>query len=119
MGPDGVAVTERILLEPPAAAGPGGGNGSGDAAGRPLLRELVRDGVIVGREPLAAARSRHAAALAELPPYTLQLSRGYPAIPTKFGRDREEGLSPGPARASAARKTGPPGNTVAFGPGTG
>jgi nicotinate phosphoribosyltransferase len=76
-GPDGLAMTERILLEPPGAEG------------RPLLRELVRDGMIVGREPLSAARSRHAAALAELPPYTLQLSRGYPAIPTKFGRDGE------------------------------
>jgi nicotinate phosphoribosyltransferase len=80
LGPDGLAVTERILLEPP---------GAGGADGRPLLRELVRGGVIVGREPLPVARSRHAAALAELPPYTLQLSRGYPAIPTKFGRDGE------------------------------
>jgi len=83
LGPDGLAVTERILLEPPApvdASGPGE---------RPLLRELVRGGEIVGREPLSAARSRHSAALAELPPYTLQLSRGYPAIPTKFGRDGE------------------------------
>jgi nicotinate phosphoribosyltransferase len=84
LGPDGLAVTERILLAPVAD----GVNGPG---GRALLRELVRGGVIVGREPLAAARSRHAAALAELPPYTLQLARGYPAIPTKFGRDGEEG----------------------------
>ena len=29
-------------------------------------------------------RERHRAALAELPPYALQLSRGYPAIPTVF-----------------------------------
>jgi nicotinate phosphoribosyltransferase len=92
MGPDGLAVTERILLEPVAAdAGSSEVSGSGGVGGRPLLRELVREGVIVGREPLAAARSRHAAALAELPPYTLQLSRGYPAIPTKFGRDGEDG----------------------------
>ena len=92
MGPDGLAATERILLEPVAAdADSGDARGSGGVGGRPLLRELVREGVIVGREPLAAARSRHAAALAELPPYTLQLSRGYPAIPTKFGRDGEEG----------------------------
>jgi nicotinate phosphoribosyltransferase len=39
---------------------------------------------VVGREPVAAARSRHESALAELPPYALQLSRGYPAIPTEF-----------------------------------
>jgi nicotinate phosphoribosyltransferase len=92
MGPDGLAATERILLEPVAAAADSGdARGSGGVGGRPLLRELVREGVIVGREPLATARSRHAAALAELPPYTLQLSRGYPAIPTKFGRDGEEG----------------------------
>jgi len=56
-----------------------------------LLRELVRDGEIVGREPLQAARSRHAAALAELPSYALQLSRGYPAIPTVFGPDDDGG----------------------------
>ena len=31
-----------------------------------------------------AARARHREALAELPPYALQLSRGYPAIPTVF-----------------------------------
>src|SRR5262249_51790319 len=85
-GPDGHAVTERILVEPPDAGGPGDPGGW-----RPLLRELVRGGAIVGREPLSAARSRHAASLAELPPYTRQLSRGYPAIPTKFGRDGEEG----------------------------
>jgi nicotinate phosphoribosyltransferase len=81
LGPDGRAVTERILLVPPA---------NGDPNGRPLLRELVRGGDIVGREPLSAARSRHAEALAELPPYALQLSRGYPAIPTRFGQAGEE-----------------------------
>ena len=51
---------------------------------RPLLRPLVRDGEIVGREPLAAARERHRATLAELPVHAAQLSRGYPAIPTVF-----------------------------------
>ncbi len=77
----GEAVTERILLEPPAGLGP---------ADRVLLQELVSDGKIVGREPLADARARHAEALAELPGYALQLSRGYPAIPTIFGRTGEE-----------------------------
>jgi nicotinate phosphoribosyltransferase len=74
----GEAVTERILLEPPSGLG---------AADRVLLRELVRDGKITGREPLADARARHIATLGELPGYALQLSRGYPAIPTIFGRD--------------------------------
>ena len=77
----GEAVTERILLEPPTDLGP---------TNRMLLRELVRDGEIVGREPLADARARHIASLAELPSYALQLSRGYPAIPTIFGKDAAE-----------------------------
>ena len=55
-----------------------------------LLQELVKEGKIVGREPLAEARERHTAALAELPAYALQLSRGYPAIPTVFGLGGEE-----------------------------
>jgi nicotinate phosphoribosyltransferase len=74
----GVAVTERIWLEEPAVR----------ADDRVLLQELVKDGKVVGREPLADARTRHAAALAELPGYALQLSRGYPAIPTVFGPDQ-------------------------------
>ena len=55
-----------------------------------LLQELVRNGKIVGREPVAEARSRHTAALAELPAYAVQLSRGYPAIPTIFGTNGED-----------------------------
>jgi nicotinate phosphoribosyltransferase len=74
----GIAVAERIIDRPP-----------GDDDGRPLLRQLVRDGEIVGREPLAAARARHADALAELPTHALRLSRGYPAIPTIFEPDGE------------------------------
>ena len=54
-----------------------------------LLQDLVRDGKIVGREPLADARARHAAVLAELPGWALQLSRGYPAIPTTIGPDAD------------------------------
>jgi nicotinate phosphoribosyltransferase len=75
----GDAVTERIWLEPPPDPG---------AGGRVLLQELVRDGKVVGREPLADARARHAAVLAELPGWALQLSRGYPAIPTVLGPDQ-------------------------------
>ena len=51
---------------------------------RPLLVPLVRDGEIVGREPLAAARDRHRAAVAELPIAVQSMMRGEPAIPTLF-----------------------------------
>jgi putative nicotinate phosphoribosyltransferase len=70
----GTAVAELVTTEPPQP-------GPGD---RVLLQQIVRGGEIVGREPLAAARSRHREAIAELPGYALQLSRGYPAIPTVF-----------------------------------
>jgi len=60
-----------------------------DGDDRPLLVDLVKEGEVVGREPLSVARDRHAAALAELPPSALQLSRGEPAIPTVYeGEDR-------------------------------
>jgi nicotinate phosphoribosyltransferase len=68
----GTAVAERVSVVPPEP----------DAGDRELLRPLVRRGEIVGREPLAQARQRHREALAELPAHALQLSRGYPAIPT-------------------------------------
>jgi len=55
-----------------------------DGDDRPLLIPLVRDGETVGREPLAAARERHQRSRAELPPTALQLSRGEPAIPTRW-----------------------------------
>jgi nicotinate phosphoribosyltransferase len=70
----GIAIAERIRLAPPSPA----------PADRLLLRELVRDGEVVGREPLADARARHEAVMAELPVHAHQLSRGYPAIPTIF-----------------------------------
>jgi nicotinate phosphoribosyltransferase len=54
---------------------------------RVLLQPLVQGGEIIGREPLEAARARHREVMAELPSYALQLSRGYPAIPTVFGPD--------------------------------
>jgi len=57
--------------------------------GRPLLTQLVRSGEIVSREPIAAARARHRRVIAELPPYALQLSRGYPAIPTLFEPEQD------------------------------
>jgi nicotinate phosphoribosyltransferase len=76
-GDDAIAELELITLEPPEPS----------PADRVLLSPLVRDGEIVGREPLSEARERHQRVLAELPPHALQLSRGYPAIPTVFEPD--------------------------------
>jgi nicotinate phosphoribosyltransferase len=71
---EGTAAAEVVTTQPPDP----------DSGGRVLLRQLVRGGEIVGAEPLTAARARHREALAELPLHALQLSRGYPAIPTIF-----------------------------------
>lgn len=49
---------------------------------RHLLVPLVRDGEVVGREPLEAARDRHLRSRAELPVAAQSLSRGEPVIPT-------------------------------------
>jgi len=76
---DGVAVAEDIYVEdPPVDA----------SAGRPLLVDLMRDGSPVesylGTAGVTAARAHHAAAMAELPVHALSLSRGEPAIPTRY-----------------------------------
>jgi nicotinate phosphoribosyltransferase len=73
-GEDGKAIAELVTTDerPP---GP---------QDRRLLRQLVRDGEIFGREPLSAARARHERSVAELPPSAFHLSRGDPAIPTEF-----------------------------------
>jgi len=76
----GTALAERVSLAPPDA-GP---------RDRELLVPLVTSGQIVGRAGPEAARVMHREALAELPPYALQLSRGYPAIPTVFDPDGGE-----------------------------
>ncbi|MEO6510600.1 MAG: nicotinate phosphoribosyltransferase [Nocardioides sp.] len=55
-----------------------------DGNDRELLVQLVRGGEVVGREPLDAARARHAAARAELPWSDQQMSKGEPVIPTTF-----------------------------------
>ncbi|MGI5394666.1 nicotinate phosphoribosyltransferase [Streptomyces sp. CA-251251] len=55
-----------------------------DLADRQLLVELVRGGEVVAREPLDAARDRHAAARANLPLSATQLSRGEPVLPTEY-----------------------------------
>ena len=76
---DGVAIAEDIYVEDPPV---------GADAGRPLLVDLVRGGEPVathaGVAGVAAARTHHAAAIAELPPHALSLSRGEPAIPTRY-----------------------------------
>lgn len=66
-----------------------------DGDDRSLLRQLVRDGEIIGREPLDSARRRHDTAMAELPDESRKLSRGEPAIDTEyFGGDRSVSTSP-------------------------
>jgi nicotinate phosphoribosyltransferase len=76
---NGVAVGEDIYVEDPAVAA---------AAGRHLLVDLVRGGAVdqryTGPAGVARARLHHAAAIAELPPQALSLSRGEPAIPTRY-----------------------------------
>jgi len=73
----GTAVTERVSVEPPDPT----------AGARVLLQPLVRGGEIVGRRAMEQARQHHRHALAELPVHALQLSRGYPAIPTVMDPD--------------------------------
>ena len=70
---DGIATTEVV------------GTGAAPAPSedeRDLLVALVRDGEVVGREPLAVARERHARARAELPVAAQGLSRGEAVLPT-------------------------------------
>jgi nicotinate phosphoribosyltransferase len=82
----GTALSERVSLTPPEP-GP---------LDRELLVPLVAGGEVVGRSGaegvsgVEEARARHRESLAELPPYALQLSRGYPAIPTVFDPDGAE-----------------------------
>ncbi|MET8447018.1 nicotinate phosphoribosyltransferase [Streptomyces sp. NPDC005209] len=59
-----------------------------DLAEHQLLVELVKGGEIVAREPLDAARDRHAAARADLPLSATQLSRGEPVLATEYVQGR-------------------------------
>ncbi|MGN6301372.1 MAG: nicotinate phosphoribosyltransferase [Angustibacter sp.] len=77
-GPDGVDQAEVVGI---------GHQPSDDGDDRPLLVELVCDGEVVGREPLATARERHLASRAALPASALQLSKGDPAIPTVYEQE--------------------------------
>lgn len=78
---DGVAVAEDIYVEDPPVD-------ASAASGRALLVDLMRDGEPVGTHlgaaGVTAARAHHAAAMAELPVHALSLSRGEPAIPTRY-----------------------------------
>ncbi|WP_460459604.1 nicotinate phosphoribosyltransferase [Angustibacter peucedani] len=78
-GPDGVDQAEVIGI---------GRQPVDDGDDRALLVPLVRDGEVVGREPLETARERHATSRAALPPVALQLSRGEPAIPTRYEQEQ-------------------------------
>ena len=73
--PDGVAEAEVVGIGDPPVD---------DGDDRPLLVPLVRDGEVVGREPLETARERHVLSRAELPPAAQQMSKGDPVIPTIF-----------------------------------
>ena len=75
MDEHGVAEIEEIGIGTPPVD---------DGNDRELLVHLVRDGEVVGREPLDAARERHVTARAELPWSVQQMSKGEPVIPTKF-----------------------------------
>jgi nicotinate phosphoribosyltransferase len=70
----GTALAEMITLAEPDL-------GPNDRA---LLHPLIRAGEMTGSPDTEAARGLHRAAMAELPGYARQLSRGYPAIPTIF-----------------------------------
>jgi len=82
---DGVAVAERIIVDDdrdgvPEAATPAG------LTARELTVPLMIDGEAdarwLGPSGVTAARTHCAAAVAELPPSALRLSRGEPALPT-------------------------------------
>ncbi|MEN8707630.1 MAG: nicotinate phosphoribosyltransferase [Nocardioides marinisabuli] len=74
IGADGLAEAEVV--------GTGEAPAPGEGA-RDLLRELVRGGEVVGREPLADARARHHASREELPLTAQSLGRGGPVLPTE------------------------------------
>ncbi|MEV1008229.1 nicotinate phosphoribosyltransferase [Streptomyces sp. NPDC049881] len=71
---EGVATAEVI----------GTGEVPAEYADRQLLVPLVRGGRAVARERLDAARDRHVRARAGLPLSATQLSRGEPALPTRY-----------------------------------
>ena len=83
---NGKATAEVVSTSPPAIDEPQPGRAK--PGSRALLQQLVKNGEIIGDEPLRAARERHSQALSELPPEALRLSGGDPAIPTVIGPAR-------------------------------
>jgi nicotinate phosphoribosyltransferase len=83
---------------------------SGDSNDRPLLVRLVKDGTIVGDEPLEVMRQRHLRARAELPLDALKMSRGEPVIKTVYPGAGEDAASPfrPSAEAPVASSVGEP-----------
>ncbi|RLV49792.1 nicotinate phosphoribosyltransferase [Nocardioides mangrovicus] len=73
LSPDGRAEAEVVGIGEPVA---------NDGDDRDLLVPLVTGGKVVGREPLAAARERHARSRAELPREAAALQPGDQVIPT-------------------------------------
>ena len=75
MTADGVAEAEVVGIGAPPAD---------DGDDRPLLVPLVRDGEVVGREPLDDARASGTSRRApSCPVAAQQMSRGEPVIPTR------------------------------------
>ena len=72
--PAGTAEAEVIGIGEPADQ---------DGDDRPLLVPLVTDGEVIGREPLVAARHRHARRPRRAPRSARQLQHGEPVIPTR------------------------------------
>ena len=75
----GTAVAELVGID--HEPGPDDDPGTNE---RELLVDLVSEGRVVGREPIQAARDRHAEALTTMPLAAQRLSDGPPAIETVF-----------------------------------
>jgi nicotinate phosphoribosyltransferase len=74
IGADGVAEEELVGVGTPSAS----------QDGRELLVQYVENGKALIRPTLEEMRRKHEASRAELPPWSTQLSRGEPAIPTVY-----------------------------------
>ncbi|MGI8522485.1 MAG: nicotinate phosphoribosyltransferase [Nocardioides sp.] len=83
LSPQGVAQAEVVGIGT-APTGDGDPSTPLRTGDRSLLVPLVRDGEVVGAEPLDDARARHARSRAELPLAAQQMSRGEPVLPTVF-----------------------------------
>ena len=93
----GTAVAELVTTAPPDLE-------DGDRA---LQRQLVRGGEIIGREPLATARARHREAVAELPPFALQLCAAMrPSRPCSSRTTTDQPLADGQPPSGIGRHDG-------------